>query len=245
MITSSVLFACAPPRQRITRVKTTGFAGGFDLHGFNRNIHPEADLVAVIVRSADEPALAGTQLIRQSVGLYPTHLIRADIALFPAVVFAENIHRFRVNLCPSVFKEEDVRQFINGHADSVLFFDIHRIAPRRRGFRRLLIDRHGQRRVGRKDDIRLARLILLSLLEPIRRIAAPALWSSPRVEEEPDYTENKAFAELVSRKDFLDCLEKYAKSLPADCEIEGMTAPGNALAKILKQPSVAELMKTK
>lgn len=77
------------------------------------------------------------------------------------------------------------------------------------------------------------------------RIAAPALWSSPRVEEEPDYTENKAFAELVSRKDFLDCLEKYAKSLPADCEIEGMTAPGNALAKILKQPSVAELMKTK
>ena len=77
------------------------------------------------------------------------------------------------------------------------------------------------------------------------RIAAPALWSSPRVEEEPDYTENKAFAELVSRKDFLDCLEKYAKFLPADCEIEGMTAPGNALAKILKQPSVAELMKTK
>ena len=68
------------------------------------------------------------------------------------------------------------------------------------------------------------------------------LKSAPRETDDMDYSCHRAFCELISRADFVECLEEYARSLPEDCPIDSLSSPGTALAKVLKQPSVKKIV---
>lgn len=74
------------------------------------------------------------------------------------------------------------------------------------------------------------------------RAASETLKSAPRETDDMDYSCHRAFCELISRADFVECLEDYARSLPEDCSINYFSSPGTALAKVLKQPSVKKIV---
>lgn len=74
------------------------------------------------------------------------------------------------------------------------------------------------------------------------QIMAPALMSVQYDIPDVDYVQNKAFKELISRSDFLNCLESYAEALPANCSMKGVSAEGAALAKMLEQPDVKRIL---
>ena len=74
------------------------------------------------------------------------------------------------------------------------------------------------------------------------RAASGMLKSAPRETDDMDYSCHRAFCELISRADFVECLEDYARSLPEDCSINYFSSPGTALAKVLKQPSVKKIV---
>ena len=111
--------------------------------GLKRNIHPETNLPALIVRSAKHPAVADALGIRRTAVGEPPKFPSADIAGFSAVILAENIRRLRIDVRLPSFVKTHARQLVHGYADAVFFLEKEIIFPNRRGFLRLLFDCNG------------------------------------------------------------------------------------------------------
>lgn len=73
-------------------------------------------------------------------------------------------------------------------------------------------------------------------------ILADVLMSDCQTRSEMDYTRNKAFRELISRDDFVLCLNNYVKTISDDCIIDDCFNYVTELNNVLKQPSVKKIV---